>query len=58
MEVERSSECIRPAVHEDRCARLYSGSRQKSEFSKKPTVDEQLNENQALTDQKRLANSS
>jgi hypothetical protein len=25
-------------------ARLYTGSRQKSEFSKKPTVDEQLNE--------------
>jgi hypothetical protein len=25
-------------------ARLYTGSRQKSEFTKKPTVDEQLNE--------------
>jgi hypothetical protein len=25
-------------------ARLYTGSRQKSEFSKKPTVGEQLNE--------------
>ena len=25
-------------------ARLYTGSRQKSEFTKKPTVEEQLNE--------------
>jgi hypothetical protein len=28
-------------------ARLYTGSRQKSEFTKKPSVDEQLNENPA-----------
>jgi hypothetical protein len=28
-------------------ARLYTGSRKKSEFTKKPTVDEQLNENPA-----------